>query len=152
MSVGIVRPLLKLQCVQHGAPGNSFTVLLHCLQLQSAAGSRVLFEKLTAHKLAFMEPECSSPCSQQPTASLPVCLQYPLYCCLLLPYTNRYSFTRVSMLSLILLLLSNMFRSFVVTFIRVSYSKNTVNVQYRRHSILQLIFYAKSLGHRALKL
>jgi len=74
VSVGIVRPLLKLQYVQHGAPGNSFTVLLHCLQLQSAAGCGVLFEKLTALKLAFMKPECSSPYSQQPTASLPVCV------------------------------------------------------------------------------
>jgi hypothetical protein len=75
VSIGIVRPVLKLQYVQHGAPGNSYIVLLHCLQLRSAAWSRVLFEELRALMLAFMKPECSSPCLQQPTAvSRPVCV------------------------------------------------------------------------------
>jgi len=105
VSIGIVRPVLKLQYVQHGAPGNSYIVLLHCLQLRSAAWSRVLFEELRALMLAFMKPECSSPCLQQPTAvSRPVCVCSirctAVYCYdiptdthLLLWYTNRHTFT-----------------------------------------------------------
>ena len=89
----------------------------------------------TAYRLSLFHSQSVSAVSAVPLCTAMIYQQAHVY---LYQYVHSHIVTSHQHVSVI-----------AVTFIRVSYSKNTVNVQYKQHSILHSIFYDKSLGHRA---